>query len=454
MREDNKEMALATKNEMAVASASAMAIAEIRSCLQLAKMYPRDIDTARMEILNTCKRPGFAPHVCYLKPVGGKKIKGISIRGAEVAANSWGNIKSMSGIVYDDEHKRIINVVSMDLQTNASYSSQVAIDKIIERKFVKKGQLIIYERLNSKDETVYGIEPTKDEFEIKVAAQVSKQIRNNILRLIPEDIKEEMIAAADETMRNKAASDPKGEVKKISDAFAELRVSPSDLKAYLGHPVSKSSPEEIANLRVIYKSISDGQAKWVDYLESDESGDDPDFKPGEWENDETPGPEEEKKEQALRPAKEKQKPEDKKGAKDKKEEPGKEKKTTPEPAEDKKEEEVKEVEETAQTGNVCEEHGGYVEEQCPDCNEPKDEKTVDNKATEEKTGPEPPKRPKKDKLIATIQEQLEEIPPGLVRREVEKHCNIQEKSLDNPTLWQSFKVSILEEITVELEGRI
>lgn len=434
---NNKELAAATKNETAVASASAMAIAEIRSCLQLAKMYPRDIDDARINILNTCKRPGFAPHVCYSKPIGKKKIKGISIRGAEVAANNWSNIKSMSGIVYDDDEKRIINVVSMDLQTNTSYSSQVIVDKIVERKSPKQGQIIVYERLNSYGEKVYGVEPTKDEFEVKVAAQVSKQIRNNILRLIPEDIKEEMINTANKTMQNQAAEDPKGEAKKIADAFAELSVTPSDLKNYLGHPLSKASPAQIVELRVIFKTIKDGQSTWNDYLSTEESEDkEPEFKPESWENDETPEPEEKKKDTAA-PPKEKVKEETK---------------TTSEP--DQKEDEKEKKQEPKKQANKCDEHGSYVEDECPDCNAADPGKPETPEENEEKTEPEKPKRPRKEKLIVAIEEQLDEIPPGLIRREIERHCNIQEKSLDNPKLWTSFKVAILEDITEELEKRI
>lgn len=264
--ENDKQLALATKNETAIAAATATAIAEIRSCLQLAKMYPRDANESRVKILDTCKRPGFAPHVQYNKPIGNNLIKGISIRGAEVAANNWGNIKSMSGIIFDDAEKRIISVVSMDLETNTSYSSQVIVERVVERNFIKKGQVKLYERTNTKGKPVYGIVPTEDEFQVKVAAQISKQIRNNILRLIPEDIKEEMISTARTTMANLAAKDPQGEIKKIVDAFSTLRVMPNDLKEYLGHDVGKCSPAQIAELRVMYKTIDDGEATWLDYL--------------------------------------------------------------------------------------------------------------------------------------------------------------------------------------------
>lgn len=67
-------------------------------------------------------------------------------------------------------------------------------------------------------------------------------------------------------MANLAAKDPQGEIKKIVDAFSTLRVMPNDLKEYLGHDVGKCSPAQIAELRVMYKTIDDGEATWLDYL--------------------------------------------------------------------------------------------------------------------------------------------------------------------------------------------
>lgn len=264
--ENDKSLALATQNELAVSTAVAAVTAEIKSCLQIAKMYPRNLMASRIKILETCKRPGFAPSVCYNKPIGGSEKSGISIRGAEVAANNWGNIKTMVSVVYDDDKKRILNIMSMDLETNTSYSKQITVEKIIERNFKKKGQIVVYERENTYGKKVYGIIPTSDEFDVKVAAQTSKQIRNNILRLIPEDIKDEMVKTAKKVMENVAAEDPQGEIKKIVDSFVGLKVMPGDLEEYIGHDVGKCSPNQIAELRVIYKTIKDGEAAWVDYL--------------------------------------------------------------------------------------------------------------------------------------------------------------------------------------------
>lgn len=67
-------------------------------------------------------------------------------------------------------------------------------------------------------------------------------------------------------MRSNAAQDPDAARKKILLAFSELNVTAEMLAAYLGHPVAQSSPAEIADLRAVYKSISDGNTTWGDYV--------------------------------------------------------------------------------------------------------------------------------------------------------------------------------------------
>lgn len=268
----NKEM-MVSQNEVATSSVQAAVTAEIQSGLVIAKRFPRDEDNSRALILRTCKRPRFAACVEYSKPIGGKRITGVSIRAAEVAGNSWGNLKTMVSILFDDEGqgntpgRRIINISAMDLQTNTSWSTQAVIEKTVERSTVKRGQKVYGNRVNSYGKTTYIVKPTADEFEVKVAATTSKLLRNNILRLIPEDIKEEMVETARETIADKAAKDPDGERKKIIDAFSSLNIMPTDLKEYLGKDPAKLSPAEIVDLGAIWKTIKDGQANWSDYIE-------------------------------------------------------------------------------------------------------------------------------------------------------------------------------------------
>lgn len=47
------------------------------------------------------------------------------------------------------------------------------------------------------------------------------------------------------------------------DAFAVLRVMPSDLARYLGHDVGTPSPAEVDDLRAVYTAINTGETTWT-----------------------------------------------------------------------------------------------------------------------------------------------------------------------------------------------
>ena len=72
-----------------------------------------------------------------------------------------------------------------------------------------------------------------------------------------------MTPACTATRNAEHAKDPDADRKKLIDAFAGLRVMPSDLAKYLGHDVGTSSPAEIDDLRTIYAGISTGETTWT-----------------------------------------------------------------------------------------------------------------------------------------------------------------------------------------------
>ena len=88
-------------------------------------------------------------------------------------------------------------------------------------------------------------------------------IRNLRLRILPPDIVDEVRAACAATLKTKSAEDPDADRKNLIDAFAGLRVMPSDLAKYLGHDVGTSSPAEIEDLRAIYAGIRTGETTWT-----------------------------------------------------------------------------------------------------------------------------------------------------------------------------------------------
>jgi hypothetical protein len=258
----------------AVAAAEA-ARARIQAAYTMALHKPRNTDQARDRILHACKRPGFAERVEYTKPVGTARIKGPSIRFAELALREWGNVLTESQTVYEDEYVRRIKVFVTDLETNTTFSKEAQIAKTVERHNDKDRE-VLGERTNTQGKKVFIVKATDDELVNKEGAQISKILRNEGLRLIPQDIIDEGLDTARDTLRNRDAQDPDAAKKKLLDGFSAIGVKPLDIEKFLKHKTGAVTPAEMEELRTMYRAIRDGEAKWADYLDEDKpAGDDP-----------------------------------------------------------------------------------------------------------------------------------------------------------------------------------
>lgn len=252
--------------ETATAAVAAQAKAAVEARYILAMQRPRNMDEVRIRILNECKRPGFADSARYEIPRAGKKIKGLSIRFAEAALRSMGNVMPDVSVIYDDAGKRIVQVMVTDLEVNLTYSAQIVIDKTVERH-AADDRLVLGERVNSSGKTVFIVAATEDELLQKQGALVSKAIRTSALRLLPGDIIDEAETVIYNTLTDRASKDPDAEKKLMLSDFDKIGVSPSDIAVYLGHSTDRIQPAEMVELRPIFAAIRDGEATWQSILE-------------------------------------------------------------------------------------------------------------------------------------------------------------------------------------------
>jgi hypothetical protein len=244
---------------------------------------PRSVEDARVSILRECKRTAFAKAAIYKKPVGGNTIEGLSIRFAETALRLWGNVASESIGLFDDDTKKTVRILVVDLETNTWHARDVTILKRIERKQLRRGQTALGQRVNSYGDVVFDVEATEDEMATKEANVRSKVLRNEGLRLIPADILDEARLLCKATLRAEVNADPDAARKSVADAFAELGVRPSDLAQFLGCEIAQASPSQIADLRTWYTSVRDGDTTWQEILAARVNDLSPD-------SDEAPGP--------------------------------------------------------------------------------------------------------------------------------------------------------------------
>lgn len=248
--------------ETAAISAAAAARAEVESRFIVAMQRPRDLLAVHARIVRECKRTGFAEVARYKLPRGGKTIEGPSIRFAEAAARNMGNLDIRTMVISDTETRQIVKAIVTDLETNATYSDDLVIEKFVERSAIKDGQRVLGERINSSGKKVYLVDATEADIRTKRAAEISKAIRTLILRVIPGDVVDDAMDQVVKTLRKNAEEDPDREKKRILGAFLDIGIKPEQLAEYLGHPIDSAMPTELVDLIAIGRALKEGQTTW------------------------------------------------------------------------------------------------------------------------------------------------------------------------------------------------
>ena len=243
--------------------------ATIKARYGIAQIRPRDLDTVRQRMLANGRRHSFAEMATYKKPIGGGKFaEGESIRFAEAAAMAMGNLITETIAVEEDDKRRVYRVVTTDIESNTSFSTDITVQKTVERRFVKEGQTVLSSRRNSNGDIVHLVEATEDEMLVKSGNAVSKATRNNILRLLPGDILDDCLAQCQQTLAGKVKEDPDAARKKLLDAFGFFGVLPQQIGEYLGHEPSALSTAELDDLRKQYTAVKTGESSWPQIMQA------------------------------------------------------------------------------------------------------------------------------------------------------------------------------------------
>ena len=252
-------------------TASEVLAAQARAAVQaryiMARQNPRDWDVVRQRLLKHCDRTTFAQVARYSKPVGNTTITGPGVRFVRAALGEMENVSTEHTVIYDDASKRIVRITVIDLEKNIPHTKELLIEKTVERKQLRQGQVPISSRANSRGERVYLVEATEDELLNKEAALAAKALRQLGLNVIPADLVDECMETVEITMRRRAEQDPDAERKAIIDAFYELGVRVGHLKEYLGVDFDQLTPKDLVSLRAVYQALKDGETTWREVME-------------------------------------------------------------------------------------------------------------------------------------------------------------------------------------------
>lgn len=262
------ESELEVRRDMNVAAVAATAEATVKAKFSLAQYRQRDIEVVRQRLLKDCKRPGFAEKAMYAKPQGTGTVTGLSIRFAEAAFRHMGNLDVKACVIAEDHQQRVVEVSVMDLETNATDSQQVVIAKTTERRADKAGnppanRVVIEARLNTSGDKLFVLEATEDEMLTKTNSLVARIRRNKILEMLPVDLKEEAIATIAATAKAQVKADPDAAKRKMLDSFAAIGIGPEKIAAWLEHPLTTVTADELDELRGIWNALDEGQTTWA-----------------------------------------------------------------------------------------------------------------------------------------------------------------------------------------------
>jgi hypothetical protein len=235
------------------AASEMSARAEIEGAMIIGKRFPRNEDNAFGKLMKSCGRPTFAGDAAYSFPRGGTEVTGPSVYLAKEAARLWGNIRYGMDVVIDDEDRRVIRAWAWDVETNTRVSQDASFGKLIQRKGRNGGP------------TTW-VKPDERDLRELTNKHGSIAVRNCLLSLLPSDLIEDALNKARATVRSEIGEDPDKARKMMLANFAMLNVSGDDLQEFLGGPVAQATPDQVAQLRTIYKSVRDGNSSWREYV--------------------------------------------------------------------------------------------------------------------------------------------------------------------------------------------
>lgn len=266
--------ALGALGEQNASGSAARALAEVQAAYAIAVARPRNFAMARSKAIDTVRRPAFAEKCIYELDFGGNKnddqkkkkdeVRGLTIKAAQVLQRCWGNMGVAGGIAHEDQRVRTIRVGVVDYEANAGIANEITLQKTVERS-TDKGRIVVAQRTNTWGRPVYIVEATEQEMLTKQQAWFSRLMRNGILRLIDEDLVEEVFAEADKAANaSDANGDPRQKVKDAIDWFASQDITTEMLEKFLGRRLFDPAPNValVTTLRKISATLRSGEATW------------------------------------------------------------------------------------------------------------------------------------------------------------------------------------------------
>ena len=237
----------ANQMETSTAGAGSRQFALINAAHTRALMHPRRWPVVEARLLDACSRIGVALKATYTlfrtswNPDTRQKdrltvIPGPSVRLAEESIRALGNTMRIEDITLDNDRELHGTVALIDLDSNNIVTQPWRVSKIVEKRKVFDGEVVLEERINSKGAKVYVCPAPDSELRVRMRAATARARRDCTFEVMPSDVLELALARCRET-RAKALEDPKTKaatVREIADILTAAKVRPEQIQSFLG----------------------------------------------------------------------------------------------------------------------------------------------------------------------------------------------------------------------------
>lgn len=231
-----------------LAIAQTRELSEALAAVQMAKLFPRNIQEVRRRIESECQSEGLAEVATYTYSRGGQEITGPSIRLAETLVRCLGNIDAGWREIETSPEATKCEAFAWDKETNIRHPITFTVSHI---RHTKKGDYLLTD--------------PRDIYE-KCANEAARRKRACILAVAPRDLVQYACELCDEALTAKADITPE-RLEKMLDCFKRLGVSRTMIEKRIQRNLESITPAQFVSLLKVANSLKDGIGKVENFFE-------------------------------------------------------------------------------------------------------------------------------------------------------------------------------------------
>ena len=219
------------------------AVAEVQAAVVIAQQRPRDIQAAMEQMRMSSAMPYLAERAFFRFPRGGQSVSGKSVHLARELARCWGNVVYGVKELRRDDAARESEMMAYawDIQTNA-----------------RNETVFIVPHMRDKRGGAEALTDMRDIYENN-ANNGARRLRECIFAVLPPWYVEEAAELCSRTLKDGGGKPLPNRIADCIAAFRGIGITKEQMERKTGRASGMWTPEDVAQLGVVFKSIQRGE---------------------------------------------------------------------------------------------------------------------------------------------------------------------------------------------------